>query len=82
MADRVGQIAPPYTAQQCPICRGWFYVMDGPFAEGGGRTKPYSDFLHMEDAHPEHLMDTDVLGIPYCSWNDEPVTITVAVPKE
>ena len=68
--------AEPYTAQQCPVCEMWFYVMDGPFAEGGDRTKPYSDFLHFEEHHPELLQgDENVLGIPYCSWNDEPVEV-------
>ena len=67
--------AQPYTAQQCPKCEEWFYVMDGPFAEGGDRTKPMSDFLHFEQKHPEMLQDGDVLGIPYCRWNDKPVEV-------
>lgn len=71
--------APPYTALQCPECHVWLYAGDGPWAEGGDRTKPIVDFMHYETAHAD-LYEAQVAAggalchsIPYFHWNDETV---------
>ena len=74
-------MAEPYMARQCPECKLWIFVDDGPFAEND-RTKTLADVQHWEAEHvkPEdytHVRGARVLGIPYMHWNEDTVEAVV-----
>lgn len=78
------KLAQPYEAQQCPECKTWVYVAAGPFAEGGDRTKPTSDWEHWSH---HHMTDEErrahnapaapgvvrSIGFPFFTYNSDPV---------